>query len=221
MKKDSNQLLAFRVGPPMKNYLSSTERRERTVETVIDLCSEVDPATITTGEIAKRMQVTQGALFRHFPNKDAIWECVARRVAERVIRRIDEAAEGAAQPLDKLEAMFNAHVDFIVHHPGIPRLLLGQLQQDRQTPARRVVRSLLFMYRERVQNRLAEALEAGQLRPGLDLDAAVTQFIGTVQGLVLQSLMIGDMSRVGTMAPSVFEIYLNGIRVDNLERADR
>ena len=205
----------------MKNYLSSTERRERTVETVIDLCSEVDPATITTGEIAKRMQVTQGALFRHFPNKDAIWECVARRVAERVIRRIDEAAEGAAQPLDKLEAMFNAHVDFIVHHPGIPRLLLGQLQQDRQTPARRVVRSLLFMYRERVQNRLAEALEAGQLRPGLDLDAAVTQFIGTVQGLVLQSLMIGDMSRVGTMAPSVFEIYLNGIRVDNLERADR
>ncbi|MCX4186991.1 TetR/AcrR family transcriptional regulator [Methylophaga sp. OBS4] len=198
----------------VKHYLSSEKRRERTVETVIDICAKEDPATITTGEIAKRMQVTQGALFRHFPSKEAIWESVANWVAGRVISRLDEAANSAAGPLDALEAMFNAHIAFIIQYPGVPRLMLGQLQHDRQTPARRVIRSLLFAYRERVETRLVEASQAGELRPGLDIDVAAIQFVGTVQGLVMQSLMVGDMSQIAQKAPAVFEIYLNGICAD-------
>ncbi|MFO7649134.1 TetR/AcrR family transcriptional regulator, partial [Halomonas campaniensis] len=59
-----------------RQHLPADERRERTVETVVALCGEEDPATLTTGRIASRMGVTQGALFRHFPNKEAIWEAV-------------------------------------------------------------------------------------------------------------------------------------------------
>ena len=36
-------------------YLSAEERREVTVETVIDLAAEQNPTDITTGAIAKRM----------------------------------------------------------------------------------------------------------------------------------------------------------------------
>jgi TetR/AcrR family transcriptional regulator len=84
------------------HYLSSEARRERTVETVIGLCAEADPAAITTDRIAKHMRVTQGALFRHFPNKEAIWEAVAEWVAERVIHRLDEAAADASSPVQAL-----------------------------------------------------------------------------------------------------------------------
>jgi len=195
-----------------RRHLSAEARRERTVETVLELCAEEDPATLTTGRIAKRMQVTQGALFRHFLSKDAIWEAVAQWVAERVMRELDEAAARADRPLAALEAMFHAHVAFIQRHPGVPRMLMGQLQHDHPTPARRVVRSLLFLYRERVEARLLEAHRAGVLRPGLDLDAAATQFIGTVQGLVMQALMVGDMSHMVRQAPSALDIYLHGIR---------
>lgn len=196
------------------HYLSSEARRERTVETVIGLCAEADPAAITTDRIAKHMRVTQGALFRHFPNKEAIWEAVAEWVAERVIRRIDEAAADASSPVQALEAMFNAHIAFIAEHPGVPRMLMGQLQHDRQTPARRIIHSLLRLYRGRVEARLTEACLTGALRPGLDIDAAATQFLGTIQGLVIQSLIAGDVSSIAHRAPAVFDIYLNGLRAD-------
>lgn len=195
-----------------KRNLSAEARRQRTVETVLELCAEEDPATLTTGRIAQHMRVTQGALFRHFPSKDAIWESVANWVAERVMRELDEAAATAEGPLAALEAMFHAHVTFIQCHPGVPRMIMGQLQHDHPTPARQVVRSLLFRYRERVEARLVEARRAGILRPGLDLDAAATQFIGMVQGLVMQSLMVGDMSHMARQAPSALDIYLHGIR---------
>lgn len=193
-------------------YLSSAARRERTVEAVLGLCAEGDPAAITTDRIARHMRVTQGALFRHFPNKEAIWEAVAEWVAERVMRRLDAAAAEASTPLGALEAMFQAHIAFIMEHPGVPRMLMGQLQQDRPTPARRVICSLLDRYRKRVEARLTEARLAGTLRSDLDIDAAATQFVGSIQGLVIQALIAGDLSSIARRAPAAFDIYVNGLR---------
>ncbi|MFZ4802284.1 MAG: TetR/AcrR family transcriptional regulator, partial [Chlorobium sp.] len=56
--------------------LPAEQRRAVTVEAVIELAAEKNPASITTAEIAGRMQLTQGALFRHFPTKDALWQSV-------------------------------------------------------------------------------------------------------------------------------------------------
>jgi TetR/AcrR family transcriptional regulator len=44
------------------------------------------------------MGLTQGALFRHFPTKDAILEATMTWVGERLLARVDKAAEGATSP---------------------------------------------------------------------------------------------------------------------------
>ena len=195
-----------------KRNLTAEERRELTVDAVIDLSAQDDPANITTGSIAKHMRVTQGALFRHFPSKDAIWEAVIGRVAERVMKLLDKAAASANSPLAALEAMFHAHITFIVEHPGVPRLMMGQLQHARPTPARRMVRSLLFLYRERIERLLIEAQAAGELRRELNIEVAATQFIGTIQGLVMQSLIIGNMNHMAEQAEGAFHLYCHGIQ---------
>lgn len=197
-----------------KHYLSSGERRERTVETVIKLSSRADPATITTEKIASHMRVTQGALFRHFPNKEAIWEEVVAWVARRIADRVIAAAEEIEDPLKALEAMFLTHAEFIARHPGVPRVLIGQLQHSQSTPAKRMVRSMLEDYRQRIAALLQQAQEAQVLRPEVSIEAAAIQFIGILQGLVLQSLIAGDVPQIAGQAPAAFDIYLNGIRAE-------
>jgi AcrR family transcriptional regulator len=194
-----------------RQHLSAEARRERTVETVVALCGEEEPATLTTGRIAESMGVTQGALFRHFASKDAIWEAVVAWIAERVMALIADAAEGIEDPLAALEAMFLAHVAFIAEHPGVPRLLMGQLQHPRPTAASRMVRGLLERYRRRLEGLLREAQGRGELRPAIDVEAAAAQFIGTVQGLVMQSLIAGDVGRIVDQAPAAFDLYRHGI----------
>jgi hypothetical protein len=51
----------------------------------------------------------------------------------------------------------------------------------------------------------------GELRADLDPDAATTLFIGTIQGLVMQSMLAGDVTHIRRDAPGVFAIYLRGI----------
>lgn len=193
-------------------HLPADERRAATVESVVALAASCNPSDITTAAIAEHMQVTQGALFRHFPSKDAIWEATMGWVAERLLSRIDRAAKGIASPLAAMEAMFMSHVEFVVAHPGVPRMMFGELQRAELTPAKRMAQTLIQRYGERLHGLMAQAKACGELPPELDNEAAATLFIGTIQGLVMQSLLAGDVTRIRRDAPRVFDIYRRGIR---------
>jgi len=193
-------------------HLPADERRAVTVEAVVELAGSQNPSEITTAAIAKHMNLTQGALFRHFPTKDAIWQAVMEWVAERLLTRIDCAAQGIESPLAAMQAIFMSHVEFVAEHPGVPRMMFGELQRAEQTAPKRIVQALIRRYGERL-HRLIEAGKAcGELSAALDTEAAATLFIGTIQGLVMQSLLAGNVELIRHDAPRVFSIYQRGIR---------
>lgn len=191
--------------------LPAEERRNVTVEAVIELAASTNPSDITTAAIAKHMHLTQGALFRHFPNKDAVWEAVMKWVAKHLMERIDKAAQGVDTPLDTMQSMFLAHVAFVSKYPGAPRMLFGELQGAKITPAKRLARAMMNQYAARLNHLIGAGKARGDLDPELDNQAAATLFIGTIQGLVMQSLMSGDVDKMQADAPRVFAIYQRGI----------
>ena len=191
--------------------LPAEERRHATVEAVVALAARQNPSDISTTAIAQHMGLTQGALFRHFPTKEALWHSVMEWVAERLLARIDRAARAHESPSAALEAMFMSHVEFVSEHPGVPRMLFGELQRSGATPAKRMAQALIQRYAERLSGLIDRGKAAGELSATLDNEAAATLFIGTVQGLVMQSLLAGDVGRIRRDAPRVFGIYRRGI----------
>lgn len=192
-------------------HLPADARRAETVEAVVELAGTTNPAEITTAAIARHMNVTQGALFRHFPSKDAIWQAVMEWVAERLLARIDNAARGLESPLAALEAMFMSHVEFVAERPGVPRMIFGELQRGEASVARRMVHTLIQRYSERLYRLLEQGKVIGELAPDLDSEGAAVLFIGSIQGLVMQSLLAGDQDRLRRDAPRVFALYRRGI----------
>lgn len=192
-------------------HLPADERRAVTVEAVVELAGSVNPSEITTAAIAKHMRVTQGALFRHFPSKDAIWRAVMEWMAERLLGRIDHAAQGIDSPVAALRAMFMSHVEFVIEHPGVPRMMFGELQRAEASPAKDMARTLIRRYGDRLRALLERGKAGGEIAPEVDVEAAATLFIGTIQGLVMQSMLSGDIGRIRAEAPGVFAIYQRGI----------
>ena len=192
-------------------HLPADERRAVTVEAVVALAADQNPSEITTTAIAKHMGLTQGALFKHFPTKESIVEAVLDWVAERLLSRVDRAIEGAPSPVAAIEAVFTAHVAFVAEHPGVPRMLFGELQRAELTAPKRMAQTIMRRLRSRLTRLIEEGKAAGAISPMLDADAAVTCLIGMVQGLVMQSLLANDVGRIRREAPRVFAIYLHGI----------
>ena len=199
-------------GPPPRLRLSSDERRREIVAAVLALAADHGPDAITTHAIAERMGVTQGALFRHFPDKQAMWLAVFAGVRESLGGVLDEAIANARSPLGALERAFEAHVAFVASHPGVPRMLFHELQYPGDSPVRAEVRAMVGGYRKRLAGLFAQAKAAGELPPTLDVDAAPVLFIGAVQGLVVLSALDGNPAAIRRVARAVFALLLDGFR---------
>lgn len=192
--------------------LTTESRQAEIVAAALRLARERSPALITTTDLAQAIGVSQGALFKHFESKEAIWLAAMEWVREHLLHELHSAAAASAQPLDALRQMFDAHVAFVVAHPGVPRLIFHELQQPADSPLKDSVRGLMKGYRQLLLSLLKQAAQDGALAPGLDTQAAATLFVGIMQGLVMQSMISGHVSTIRNEAPRVFELYLRSIR---------
>ena len=195
-------------------YLSADERRAATVEAVVELAASGNPGDITTTAIARHMGVTQGALFKHFPNKEAILEAVMQWVASKLLTRIDRAIAAAPTPWAALEAVFMTHVQFAVQHPGVPRMLFGELQRSENSAPKRLAQTLIRQYAERLHALVQQAQTQGSVAADIDVQATALLFIGSVQGLVMQALLAGDVRQMKQQAPTVYALFARALAAD-------
>ena len=90
-------------------------------------------------------------------------------------------------------------------------MMFGELQRADSTPAKKMVQTLIERYGERLHRLIEQGKVCGELSLSLDNKAATLLFIGTVQGLIMQSMLAGDVDRIRHDAPGVFAIYRRGI----------
>lgn len=198
---------------PTKQRQSTESRQAEIISTMLRLSAERSPAEITTTDIAKAMQVTQGALFRHFVTKEAIRLAVVGWIEESLMTELLAAKEKSPDPLTALKAMFMAHVGFAKAHPGAPRLIFGELQQADASPVKQRVQQIMQRYRQTLSHTLAQAIETKLIRADVDCPAAAALFVGAIQGLVIQSMLSGSTEQMEQQAVGVLSLYLAALGV--------
>ncbi len=203
---------------PTPARLPTAERQALIVAAAIALAGRHSPDAITTGDIAREIGLTQGALFKHFASREAIWLAVMESVTGQLMARLEDAARApadrpsASPSLDALARVFAAHIAFVMECPGVPRLIFHDLQQPADSPLKRQLGNLLQRYRQLLNQLLQNAVRNEEAPADLDLPGAVTMFIGIVQGLAMQSILSGPGADLSAEAARVFPLYLRCIR---------
>lgn len=196
---------------------STDLRQADLVQAALQLAAERNPAGITTSDLAHAVGISQGAVFKHFPSKQAVWLAVLDWATLQLMQRLRAAIEARQHsletfnPLAALQDVFIAHVDFVMAYPGVPRVVFQELQHPQETALKASVRTLMQQYRTLVLELLLSAQSQQRLAPGTDVPSAAVLFLGSVQGLVMQALVSGQLQSIAAQAPGVFAIYLRGI----------
>lgn len=197
--------------PPRKR-LRTEERQEEIVRVAVELAADKGVASVTTQDMADAMQVTQGAIFRHFASKDDIWYAVIVWVRERLMGVLEKAAAGGQDPLDTIARMFTAHIGFIAQHPAIPRLLFSELLHKKGGRFQELIVGIIAGYEARIGALLEQARVQGLVRPDLDCAHAAVLYIGMVQGLVLRANVLGSEQALLATAQATFDVFAAGLR---------
>lgn len=194
-----------------KPRLSSEARQADIVQVLLTLTAQHSPADITTMDIAKAIGLTQGAVFRHFPTKEAIWLSVLEWVQQSLLGSIEDAAQSQADPLAALRAVFRAHVRFVEAYPGVPRIIFHELQQPGDSSLKQRVRTILQSHKKTVMGLLQTAKLQGKISSELQIECASTLFLGAIQGLVMQSLASGSTADMRQLSEGVLQVFFTGV----------
>lgn len=195
-----------------KRRLPTEERQSEIIRVAVELAAKKGVDSVTTQDMADAMNVTQGAIFKHFSTKDDIWFGVMNWIRDRLMSVLEKAAAEATDPLNAIERMFFAHILFINKHPAIPRLLFSEMLHKKSSKLRALIQTIISGYETKIATLLDAAKEQGLVSDELDSQHAAVLYIGMIQGLVMQVTIFNDKRSLLDEARKTFPIFLHGIK---------
>lgn len=193
---------------------SPEARREDIVAAVLALLAEGGAPAVSTSAIARRIGVTQSALFRHFDNKEAIWRAVMDAIALEVGDRMERAAQSDGSRAERILAILRAYLQAVQDIPAIPALLFsGEVQeQGGSSYLREEIARRFGWLNELLTAQLRAGVRAREFRRTLDVDAAALLAAGIAQSLILRWRVMGLRQSLADEAEKIFPLFLAAVR---------
>lgn len=166
----------------MTERLPTEDRQRQIADAALRIIAERGLGRFTTSAIARAVGITDGAIFRHFPSKEAIVMAAIGRVEEILFSRMPEP-DGDA--LERLGEFVRRRARAVRDVPGISRVVFGEslAKAGGKKGAERVdamkLRSVQY-----IRDRLREARREGILVEEIPIDDLVAIVQGAILGMV-------------------------------------
>ncbi|MFD7732620.1 ScbR family autoregulator-binding transcription factor [Kitasatospora phosalacinea] len=199
---------AGRARRPLKQ-----ERAHRTRGAILDAAAEVFAAkgfaAVTLQEVAERAEVTKGALYFHFANKEALALELVRNYQSRWPPLIEAAEAAGLTPLATLVEILDRAAE--TFRTEVPVQAAARLQIERSL----IHADLPTPYRgwiEAMTSLASRAAAHGELKPGVDPAAAARVIVASFFGMQHVSDVLTGRADQLERYEELREVLLDGIR---------
>ena len=101
------------------------QRKLQILQALAAMLEQPKGEKITTAALAKRLDVSEAALYRHFASKAQMFEGLIDFIESSVFGLINQIAEREAGGVDQVHAMLHMLLSFAANNPGMTRVLIG------------------------------------------------------------------------------------------------
>jgi AcrR family transcriptional regulator len=163
-------------------------------------------------DIAARAELQTPSLYYHFESKEEIIEVVLSLSVEQTFNHVKEcvAAIPEDQPLDRLRAAIEAHVEMSQQHGDYSAATLrlyGQMPKDMQKRLRKTQREVGAFW----NGLLVAAQDAGKIRADVDLSVARMLLLGALNWAV-EWYKPSRRLTVADLAQQASDMVVDGLR---------
>ncbi len=164
-------------------------RKEEIVDRTFELVREHGFAGLRMRQIADKVGVTEGALYRHFPSKEAILLALVDRIEGRLLGPIRQIASRAdLSPERKLEEILRHHLRTVIESRSLPILLISEASFSEFEELRARMRGLLSTYLGILES-IARQVETAE---GLEPRELAVLLLGLPAGVALSQRLLPD-----------------------------
>jgi AcrR family transcriptional regulator len=159
----------------------SETRRQQIAEAAFMLVAAHGARELSLAAVARRVGLVPSALYRHFPDKDALLDAILNRVRARLAQHLAVVREHPQEPIEALRALLARHAAMIRENQGIPRILFAEDFFVHSPKRRTEALSILNSYLEGIADLVRAGQARGQIRSDIDPRTLSLMFLGLIQ----------------------------------------
>lgn len=141
------------------------ERRLQILQVLAEMLEEPSPEKVTTAALAKRLDVSEAALYRHFASKAQMYEGLIEFIEQTLFSLITKITSDKSDPREQVEAILAMLLGFAKKNPGMSRVLIGDALVNEDPRLQKRINQLI----DRLEAQLRQCLRFA--RPGEGTDA--------------------------------------------------
>ena len=198
----------FREGNDPCRDSPKLSAREKILNAALDLFSERGFHPTTVDEIAERAGVGKGTFYRHFTNKESLFNELVRLRLEDLERRAQAILDGQDDVLTMITKYVHIYFEFFDHNQHLYRLIVQEHldvgKQVQELYVQKVMRRIPVLKRK-----IYEASQQGMLRD-VDFQTVFYGVMGFIHGVIQKWLAHECSYSLVQEVPTVTEVIFYG-----------
>jgi len=190
------------------------ERKSEIVDAVLVLAAKAGPERITTEALAAKVGISHGAIFRHFPTKNAIWSAVFESISQKMENSWHKVAPDPS-PVKRLRFLVRAQLKLVTLVPALPAIIFSRELHKKNAGIQKGVLILMKKFHSVLTKEIQGAIDCGELRPDLDAADTANLLIAIMQGTVLRWSITQEKFDLVATGSKMLTLTLDGLRQQN------
>jgi len=143
------------------------ERRMQILQTVAEMLEQPKGEKITTAALAKRLEISEAALYRHFASKAQMFEGLIEFIEQTVFGLVNKITAEEEDGLKQAEGIVVLLLGFAQKNRGMTRVLIGDalVNEDERLQMR------INQFLDRIETTLKQALRIAVTQGELEADS--------------------------------------------------
>ncbi len=188
-------------------HLDHETRLNQILTAARELIASGGMAALTVRAIARKVGVTEAAIYRHVESKEQVLVMLLEDVRQSVLGTIEQTTAPDSSALDKLEHVLQHHLSFIELRRGISFVVIAEAAQFQEPSVRDAGKKLVEDYLSVVSGFIEEGIESGEVEASINPSAAATMFFGMIQASVTRWLFDSAAHPLSENILSLWKLY--------------
>lgn len=163
---------------------SYSERQMQIIGAAIDLIAEKSIQELTIRNLAQKLGVTDGAIYRHFESKTDILLGILRTFQARAQTCMEKACAADQPALNKIENLFLGNFRYFSEHPSVTAVIFSESIFQNDGKLAQEVHCLLDMHETALKCAIQRGQKEGEICERIPENDLVRIIIGSMRYVV-------------------------------------
>jgi len=170
--------------------LNTETRQGQIKKAVLEIISSEGIGKLSTRNLASKIGVTEGALFRHFSSKKEIMLAILNDVKNELIieqEKITYSSTISAE--EKLFKFLCTHIKYLIENKGVTILLFSEAAHMNDLHLKKGLRDILLTQKEYISRIINQGMSEGIWDKSLNVENVATLYMGIPISLNIEMIL--------------------------------